>query len=551
MGIATDLSDLKELSDGVVANKVSRFAYTQTAYDENDVDGVIEYDVSQAQNIPVGIPTVMKVNSTVVDKGYRARGSSITRMLLNHFLGRLSYNLNKVNDWFNSLLASLSASLGRPNGIATLDGNGLLAQRKPVGSQYVEITKGFLGAIFQRLLGQYWQGATGKDSEFSMYLASSIMYGGGVWCCAITNKGVWWSSDGKSWHKNTTLPSDACTSLQYVNDEWVVLSGKKVYTSTDGNVWQQVSESGVEINDILYAGDIWVGLSLSSDTHEYMVWWSEDLVTWTQGSISWPATQVGMEFWTYVNGLVFLGVRYVEEGVDERTVYWCADGKTWTVCTMPVLTPLATFKQIAYANNIWVAPTYDNILWSVDGKTWNSGTGTSGSRGWTYVAYANGIWVANNIYLDGAWWSEDGKAWSRGSGITQYTIDFVVYANHVWVACVYSGGGSGIYSLWWSEDGKAWTQCTYSGTLGSLTTPTFANGLWFTGSSGIGTLRSEDGKTWVKVSDIVANHLAFADGQWLGSTGGSTDFFVWGADVESLMADGVIDFGANIPLVNS
>lgn len=123
MGIATDLSDLKELSDGVVANKVSRFAYTEQAYIDNEVNGVIDYDVNRGRNIPVGTASVMKVNQTVIEKGYRARGSSITRMLLNHFLGRLSYNLNKVNDWFNTLLLNLSASLGAPNGIATLDGN--------------------------------------------------------------------------------------------------------------------------------------------------------------------------------------------------------------------------------------------------------------------------------------------------------------------------------------------------------------------------------------------------------------------------------------------
>lgn len=123
MGIATDLADLKELSDGVVANKVSRFAYTEQAYINNEVNGVIDYDVNRGRNIPVGTASVMKVNQTVIEKGYRARGSSITRMLLNHFLGRLSYNVNKVNDWFNTLLLNLSASLGTPNGIATLDGN--------------------------------------------------------------------------------------------------------------------------------------------------------------------------------------------------------------------------------------------------------------------------------------------------------------------------------------------------------------------------------------------------------------------------------------------
>ena len=124
MGIASDISALKTKSDTLTDNKVSRFAYTETAYANDDADGVTVYDIENAQNIPVGTPSVMKVNQTVVDKGYRARASSLTRMLLNHFLGRISYNLNKVNDWFNTLLANLYDSLGTADGIATLDSTG-------------------------------------------------------------------------------------------------------------------------------------------------------------------------------------------------------------------------------------------------------------------------------------------------------------------------------------------------------------------------------------------------------------------------------------------
>ena len=125
MGLKEELTSIKTtISDGVVANKVSKFAYTDTAYNENDVNGVATYDVTKEQNIPLGTPSVMKVNETVVTKGWRARASSITRMLMNHFLGRISYNLNKANDMINSMLSNIISYLGTANGIATLDTNG-------------------------------------------------------------------------------------------------------------------------------------------------------------------------------------------------------------------------------------------------------------------------------------------------------------------------------------------------------------------------------------------------------------------------------------------
>lgn len=103
MGLKEDISTIKGLSDGLVANKVSRFGYTQQAYTDNEVAGTVVYNPSNGNNIPVDTPSVIKVNSTVVDRGYRSHASSLTRMFLNHLYGRTSYNLNKINDLFNSL----------------------------------------------------------------------------------------------------------------------------------------------------------------------------------------------------------------------------------------------------------------------------------------------------------------------------------------------------------------------------------------------------------------------------------------------------------------
>lgn len=119
-----DLSAIKEVEDKIIANKVARFAYTDEAYTTNDAKGVEEYDVNKGQNIPIADASVLKVNETVLSKGYRAQASSVTRMLLNHFFGRVSYNLNKVNDNVSNLIATLIGHRGTANGFATLDASG-------------------------------------------------------------------------------------------------------------------------------------------------------------------------------------------------------------------------------------------------------------------------------------------------------------------------------------------------------------------------------------------------------------------------------------------
>ena len=119
-----DLAAIKAVEDTITANKVANFAYTDEAYTQNDANGVTEYNVNNAQNIPTADASVLKVNSTILTKGYRAQASSITRMLMNHFLGRLSYNVNKVNDGFANLLSALIKHRGAAHGFATLDENG-------------------------------------------------------------------------------------------------------------------------------------------------------------------------------------------------------------------------------------------------------------------------------------------------------------------------------------------------------------------------------------------------------------------------------------------
>lgn len=121
-----DLTAIKNVEDKLKRNPVARFSYTDEAYALNDADGVKEYNVNNEQNIPTAEATVLKVNESVLSKGFRTQASSITRMLLNHFFGRVSFNLNKLNDNFSQLINTIQSHLGTPNGIAMLDENGVI-----------------------------------------------------------------------------------------------------------------------------------------------------------------------------------------------------------------------------------------------------------------------------------------------------------------------------------------------------------------------------------------------------------------------------------------
>lgn len=108
VNIGNTLNTLDSWETKIKQNKVTNFAYTQEAYNNiKYVDGTDEYNVSAENNIPTSDINVIKVNETIVSKGFRSKASSLTRMLMNHMFGRVSYNLNKIHDNFQTLLTVL------------------------------------------------------------------------------------------------------------------------------------------------------------------------------------------------------------------------------------------------------------------------------------------------------------------------------------------------------------------------------------------------------------------------------------------------------------
>jgi len=94
MSTQSDIQLIQGILDGLDRNPVARFSYTQEAFDQDDVDGVELFNHAAGQNIPKA--SKADYNPTIIDRGVRTQGASIPRMGWNHYVGRLSYNLNKT-----------------------------------------------------------------------------------------------------------------------------------------------------------------------------------------------------------------------------------------------------------------------------------------------------------------------------------------------------------------------------------------------------------------------------------------------------------------------
>jgi len=111
MSLQAELQQIKTIVDGLKSNPVARFAYTQAAFNNDDVDGVDNFSNSAEQNIPNASKT--DFNPTILNKGIRGQCASLTRAALNHYFGRMSYNLNKLVQKTSALINFLSSALGK------------------------------------------------------------------------------------------------------------------------------------------------------------------------------------------------------------------------------------------------------------------------------------------------------------------------------------------------------------------------------------------------------------------------------------------------------
>ena len=381
MGIASDLNGIKTVSDTLTNNKVSRFAYTQEAYTANHANGTASYDPNQDNNIPLGTASNMKVNQTVIELGWRARASSITRMLMNHFLGRISYNLNKANDMINELLTKLIASLGTADGIATLDSNGRIPYSQ-LPESAVEL-KGYWNASTNTPTLVDGTGTNGD--EYYVDVAGTQDLGSGEQYFAIGDRvlyldGVWRNISGASVRSVDNVSPNAQGNVSLPKSNVAVADGSDTIFSAKG-AYDYFADCTTK--------DSWLGKVFG---------WALGK-SWTKGTVSNVAYTFNTVY--YANGI------WVAGNNNAEGLWWSTDGKNWTQGTG---VDTIRFETVYYANGIWVAGSYnDSIWWSTDGKSWTQGTGPgTGYTFWT-VYCSGSVWVAGSD-SHGLWWSTDGKS---------------------------------------------------------------------------------------------------------------------------------------------
>ena len=581
MSLTSDLNAIKTIQDGVKNNKVTRFAYTQTAYANNDVDGHPDYVATRDNNIPLSDLSVIEVNQTVVDKGFRARASALNRMFLNHLFGRVSYNLNKINDLFNDLLVKIVANLGVPNGLATLDANGRIpyTQLPEDAMEYqgdwnaqtntptLADGTGTKGDTYNVSVGGTQDLGSG---DITFFAGDRVIYNGSVWQRA---------SGGNVLTVSEIAPNDTDGNVDLTKQTDVrkILSSSfldKLYLTLSARHWGYTGVSGVPI---ACAGDNGTYYVLTTARNIYK---STDRVNWSlfatvpvgsgSGNASTPSNMVAKNgklvviyrvgnYWRsvvsasgggtskdifsysssgdYIGEIYFDGENTIAFSHSSQGVYVSFDlGQTYT----RVLS--GNSYRLQYTNGLFHVASTSELKYSENLTDWYDTNITTNI--FSGVVYANGLWVAGaQSGNKHPYWSTDGKTWTEGTGDTPRLsgsgtvlgTSRIVYLNGLWIAITYGGDANNIPCLaLWSEDGKVWAHCTSpddslassQSWATSAINVIYARGIYLTNvirtSSGHSSVYySYNGKDWLAIDNSDVGSLLwviYADGKFVGIT---------------------------------
>lgn len=533
--------------------KVANFAYTQEAYDEDSYSGQSDFDVSRGNNIPLGTSSVLKTNNTVLEKGVRSQASSLTRHLLNHFFGRVSYNLNKANDWIKDLATALKDNLGEPNGIATLGENGKLdgaqspfASEIPMDNESNNNVKDYIQKMtISPLLGGIWKyGINGGT-------------GTGAWITPVFAKGRWVTADRS------------------------ISSALGIRYSYDGITWADSNITNRSFSKIAYGNNTWVATSNNEDGIKY----SSDGITWedcgiTAGS---PTNLI------YIEGVGFFAsiVQNIGTDVYTKTILFSSNGQSWELKPLSgtfnndyitkvflfinsseeYILLVATGAGISYAVydpdfgafNNWVKVTTgrldNNVLTLCVGDNAVVGASTTSGKGGIYYSkngydwdygrksafnvdgyfytpvFSNGVFVATHAYKpsttgnQGAVTSYDGRTWYNATGTDFSTTNWnrITCANGRWIATCASTPSHSNKGVMWSNDGINFIQSD-SSNIELVNQPIYFCGVWIgicykTGDVPYSIyLSRNEGKSWhIAYRETQVWDFVYADGVLIAS----------------------------------
>lgn len=523
MSLSSDLTAIKNLSDGVKNNKVTRFAYTQNAYNNNDVNGHSDYVYDRDNNIPTADLSVIEVNQTVVDKGFRARASSLTRMLLNHLFGRISYNLNKVNDLFNELLVKVMANMGVANGFATLDASGRIPY-----SQLPEDAMEYQGEWNAQTNTPHLADGTGtRGDTYNVSVAGTQNLGSGsitffVGDRVIYNEnGVWQRLESGNVQSVCDILPDQTTGnvdLTQQSDVTKVLNSDflaKLFKATLG--WKWEAGQNVKLAQILTYPDYLLAYMYSGTGEgnpQGRLVKSTDGKTWSliandvniliqvspeiifagnseTASNIYVSTDSGRNFsrWGTRTEVLHDVCHYY----NDRYLFATGRGLLVGIPAEPVGTEPITSTVMYYLKKggsfDYIVAGSSGALYYLEPNPSNTVHQTNVTSDWNpyFIACAGGKFITGNRRADGAKYSVDGRQWYNCTGdVTSRKLYFAKYVNGIWVGATNSG-------VVYSSDGISWTRASL--TTGDCLTLDYINGLFIAGCGGR-PWWSEDGINW-------------------------------------------------------
>lgn len=252
-------------------NKVANFGYTDKAFSDNDADGHTDYDFERENNIPSAEADTLQTNETVLLKGYQSQASSITRKLVNHFFGRVSYNLNKTVEVVNSLLSNLASFIGTANGLATLDESGRIPYSQlPESAMEIKGTwdastntptlingTGTKGDMYICVTEGYFDPATGSASSTSVegyvhyFVNDRIMYDDNDEWTRLPAGNVQTINTVRPDSDNNVQITVKCTKAQY--DAWVDKTGKFFVITDSSELDQSLINDEVTATDTTWS----------------------------------------------------------------------------------------------------------------------------------------------------------------------------------------------------------------------------------------------------------------------------------------------------------
>lgn len=448
MSFATTMTALKDKVDGLIANRVAKFAYTQQAYNSDDVNGVTEYNYSAEQNVPTSSASVLKVNETVLTKGWRTQASAITRMLMNHFLGRTSYNLNKTVDFLKAFMLAIENNMGVAEGFATLDENTQLplAQLTPdviidcgewdadTNTPELEIGEGRKGDTYRVSVA----GTQNLGEGLITYrTGDTIMYNGSIWVK---------TASGTVSSVNTVTPDE--TGNITLTGEDINISSKDAVSITD-KIYDVLKLSFTPLLCRTFVTTL-TGVTMQDGIYYHEGYWYACI---KNASTTMTPSTVSNGVYRTKDGKTWQPTSIIADGSDtnltsDMEFYFIKSNST---TTYPDRIIIGTNKGILYTDTYFVTYEWSNLT---DGTFSNSACGILENN--IAIIGKNRVYYTEN---NGSTWEESNLAVSANGGKIFADKDSKLMVIN---ACV---GSSYLYTLKKSTDmGASWVNYSVTGT---------------------------------------------------------------------------------------